>query len=121
MEPPALAGELDHDCSSVLRMLSARDMTFPFECIDDAASRTFVEIEGRRKVLQRDRGGSVEDVDRVRLGDRDIVAANAVPVSKLDEADELGKYVMQFRGRGVARREWRLICGTAAWRGHCCQ
>ena len=103
-------------CRVVARpsLASARCSTYPFltSVRDDAAGRALVEEQPLRERTEPHRAVLHERLERVALGDRDVVAADAIAVAELVDADQVGDGRVQRGGIAIERMPHGVLRGA---------
>src|SRR5207237_1406784 len=100
-----------HHRPPIAGMGGTRDVALALEGGHDTAGRTLVEAQLGREVVQRDELPAQERVEGVALRGRDVVAADAVAVAELVDADEFRKRVLQLPRLPCERR----VAGFHSW------
>src|SRR5438876_5201496 len=84
------------------------DVALALERRHDAARGALVEAELGRQLVERGETAAQEDVERVALGDRHVVAADPIAVAELVDADEFSERVLELPRLSRQRRVGRL-------------
>src|SRR5690606_27761443 len=78
------------------------------EAVDHAARGALVQVQVRGEVVEGERAALDQGFQRVALRDRDVVAADAVAVAELVDADQVGQRPLE---RGRITGELRVAAG----------
>src|SRR5687768_16167605 len=106
-QAPARRRDPQHHRAAVARMRGAGDVTLAFERGQHAAGGPLDQAQVRRELVHGGEVAAHERVQRIALGDRDVVAADTITIPELVDANELRERVLQlFRlptQRGIVR------------------
>ena len=106
-EPLALPRGAQRCGATILGVRALFDVSLSNQGADDAAGGALVQEQPLRQRTQAHRPVLDDRLERVALRDRDVVAADAVAVPKLIDADEIGDRLVQARRRrGRAPLAW---------------
>ena len=106
-EPLALPRGAQRRGATVFGIRALLDVSLPNQGADDAAGGALVQEQPLRQRTEAQRTVLDDRLERVALRHRDVVAADAVAVPKLIDADEIGDRLVQGeRRRGRAPSAW---------------
>jgi len=110
-EAPTLARGVQGSRPSVLRVSSLRHVAFLHQRRDDAARRALVEEQSIGECVKPHRAMIDQGFQRIALRDRDVVAADAVAITKLVDADKIRDCGLEGGGVSVERGVRAFLSG----------
>jgi hypothetical protein len=117
-EPLALPSGAQRCGATVFGIRALLDVSLPNEGADDAAGRALIQEQPLRQRAEAQWTVLDDRLERVALRHRDVVAADAVAVPKLIDADEIGDRLVQ--GERVAVERCLRGIGRECLAQHCC-
>jgi hypothetical protein len=110
-EPLSLPCGAQRCRATVFSIRTLLNVSLPNQGADDAAGRALVQEQAIRQRAEAQWTVLNDRLERVTLRDRDVVAADAVAVPKLIDADKIGDCLVQGEGVPVKRR----LLGIHSW------